>query len=63
MAEIAQLSYDSSTTVYQIVDMLEKRLNSKNWRNIHKALKVLDYLLHEGSDPVVTWARKNRHIV
>jgi epsin len=63
MAEIARISYNSSTKVYQIMDMLEKRLNSKNWRHIHKALKVLDYLLHEGSYRVVIWAMKNKHIV
>ena len=28
-----------------------------------KSLKVLDYALHEGSELVVTWARKNIYII
>ncbi|RYP47943.1 hypothetical protein DL768_006098 [Monosporascus sp. mg162] len=65
MSEIAQLSYNSSTEFYDIVDMLDKRLNDKgkNWRHVLKALKVLDYCLHEGSELVVTWARKNIYII
>lgn len=45
--------------------MLDKRLNDKgkNWRHVLKALKVLDYCLHEGSELVVTWARKNDYII
>ena len=45
--------------------MLDKRLNDKgkNWRHVLKALKVLDYCLHEGSELVVTWARKNIFII
>jgi len=47
------------------MDMLDKRLNDKgkNWRHVLKSLKVLDYCLHEGSELVVTWARKNIYIV
>jgi epsin len=47
------------------MDMLDKRLNDKgkNWRHVLKALKVLDYCLHEGSELVVTWARKNLFII
>jgi len=54
-----------STEFYDIVDMLDKRLNDKgkNWRHVLKALKVLDYCLHEGSELVVTWARKNVYII
>ncbi|KAI1826980.1 hypothetical protein F4861DRAFT_463453 [Xylaria intraflava] len=65
MSEIAQMTYNSSTEFYDIVDMLDKRLNDKgkNWRHVLKALKVLDYCLHEGSELVVTWARKNVFIV
>ncbi|KAI1373556.1 ENTH-domain-containing protein [Hypoxylon crocopeplum] len=65
MSEIAQLTYNSSTEFYDIVDMLDKRLNDKgkNWRHVLKALKVLDYSLHEGSELVVTWARKNIYII
>ncbi|KAI1436249.1 hypothetical protein GGR50DRAFT_251128 [Xylaria sp. CBS 124048] len=65
MSEIAQMSYNSSTEFYDIVDMLDKRLNDKgkNWRHVLKALKVLDYCLHEGSELIVTWARKNVYII
>jgi epsin len=47
------------------MDMLDKRLNDKgkNWRHVLKALKVLDYCLHEGSELVVTWAMKNVYII
>lgn len=45
--------------------MIDKRLNDKgkNWRHVLKSLKVLDYCLHEGSELVVTWARKNVYII
>lgn len=45
--------------------MIDKRLNDKgkNWRHVLKALKVLDYCLHEGSQLVVTWARQNIYII
>lgn len=45
--------------------MLDKRMNDKgkNWRHVLKSLKVLDYCLHEGSEMVVTWARKNIYII
>jgi hypothetical protein len=59
-----QFTYRSSD-FYDIMDMLDKRLNDKgkNWRHVLKALKVLDYCLHEGSELVVTWARKNIYII
>ncbi|KAK8214127.1 hypothetical protein IWZ01DRAFT_540024 [Phyllosticta capitalensis] len=65
MAEISQLTYNNSQDFYQIMDMLDKRLNDKgkNWRHVLKSLKVLDYCLHEGSELVVTWARKNLYII
>lgn len=45
--------------------MLDKRLNDKgkNWRHVLKSLKVLDYCLHEGSEMVVTRARKEVYII
>lgn len=45
--------------------MLDKRLNDKgkNWRHVLKALKVMDYCLHEGSELVVTWAKENIFII
>ncbi len=47
------------------MDMLDKRMNDKgkNWRHVLKSLKVLDYCLHEGSELVVTWARKNVYLI
>ncbi|KAF2103689.1 ENTH-domain-containing protein [Rhizodiscina lignyota] len=65
MAEIAQMTFQDTTTFYEIMDMLDKRLNDKgkNWRHVLKSLKVLDYCLHEGSELVVTWARKNIYII
>lgn len=65
MADIAKITYNSSTDFYEVMDMLDKRLNDKgkNWRHVLKSLKVLDYCLHEGSELVVTWARKNLFVV
>jgi len=58
-------SAHSPNEFYEIMDMLDKRLNDKgkNWRHVLKSLKVLDYCLHEGSELVVTWARKNVYII
>ena len=55
----------SPSDFYEIMDMLDKRLNDKgkNWRHVLKSLKVLDYCLHEGSELVVTWARENVYII
>ena len=57
--------FSSSTDFYEIMDMLDKRLNDKgkNWRHVLKALKVLDYVLHEGAELVVTWAKQNIYII
>jgi len=65
MSEIAKVTYNSSQDFYDVMDMLDKRLNDKgkNWRHVLKSLKVLDYCLHEGSELVVTWARKNIYII
>lgn len=65
MADIARITYNSSTDFYEVMDMLDKRLNDKgkNWRHVLKSLKVLDYCLHEGSELVVTWGRKNIYII
>ncbi|RMD44543.1 hypothetical protein DV735_g556, partial [Chaetothyriales sp. CBS 134920] len=65
MSEIAALTFNNPSDFYDIMDMLDKRLNDKgkNWRHVLKSLKVLDYCLHEGSELVVTWARKNIYII
>jgi len=65
MSEIAQMTFNSSTEFYEIMHMIDKRLNDKgkNWRHVLKALKVTDYCLHEGSELVVTWAKDNIFII
>lgn len=65
MSQIAQMTFNNINDFYEIMDMLDKRLNDKgkNWRHVLKALKVLDYCLHEGSEVVVTWAHKNIYII
>lgn len=65
MSEIAQMTFNTSSDFYDIMDMLDKRLNDKgkNWRHVLKALKVLDYCLHEGSELVVTWARQSTYVI
>lgn len=62
---LQELRTHRSNDFYEIVDMLDKRLNDKgkNWRHVLKSLKVVDYCLHEGSELVVTWARKNIYII
>ncbi|KAI5287519.1 hypothetical protein KEM54_005930 [Ascosphaera aggregata] len=65
MSEIAAMTFESAANFYEIMDMLDKRLNDKgkNWRHVLKSLKVLDYCLHEGAESCVTWARKNVYII
>ncbi|KAI5859157.1 hypothetical protein BZA05DRAFT_22762 [Tricharina praecox] len=65
MSDIARMTFDTTTDFFEIMDMLDKRLNDKgkNWRHVLKALKVLDYCLHEGSEHVVVWAKDNIYII
>ena len=65
MAEIAALTSTTTDNFFEVMETLDKRLNdkAKNWRHVVKSLKVLDYCLHEGSELVVTWAKKNIYIV
>ena len=65
LSAVTVLRLGSSNDFYEIMDMLDKRMNDKgkNWRHVLKSLKVLDYCLHEGSELVVTWARKNVYII
>ncbi|KKA27771.1 hypothetical protein TD95_004451 [Thielaviopsis punctulata] len=65
MSEIAQLTFNGGSDFVDIMEMLDKRLNDKgkNWRHVLKALKVLDYCLHEGSTKVVSWAQANIYII
>ncbi|KAK9323569.1 hypothetical protein V1517DRAFT_319733 [Lipomyces orientalis] len=64
MEEIAQLTMQSET-FFDVMDMLDKRLNDKgkNWRHVMKALLVLDYCLHVGSEEVVRWSKDNIYII
>ncbi|KAK9323570.1 hypothetical protein V1517DRAFT_319737 [Lipomyces orientalis] len=64
MDEIAQLTFDDAT-LFEIMEIIDKRLNDKgkNWRHVMKALVVLDYSLHVGSENVVRWAKDNLYII
>ncbi|KAI9311872.1 hypothetical protein BX666DRAFT_1993378 [Dichotomocladium elegans] len=64
MNEIAQLTYDQHHFI-EIMDMIDKRLNDKgkNWRHVFKALLLLDYCLHVGSDNVVLYAKENIYVI
>ncbi|CAZ83634.1 unnamed protein product [Tuber melanosporum] len=65
MSDIARMTFETTHEFFEIMDMLDKRLNDKgkNWRHVLKALKVLDYCLHEGSEHVVVWAKDNIYII
>ncbi|KAI8078015.1 uncharacterized protein B0P05DRAFT_587631 [Gilbertella persicaria] len=64
MNEIAQLTYNE-TDFIEIMDMIDRRLNDKgkNWRHVFKALLLLDYCLHVGSENVVLYAKENIYVV
>ncbi|KAG0335961.1 hypothetical protein BG004_008252 [Podila humilis] len=64
MNELARASFGQQEFL-EIMDILDKRLNDKgkNWRHVFKALTVLDYLLHVGSENVVKYAKDNIYIV
>ena len=64
MNELAQLSYNQ-TDFIEMMEILDKRLNDKgkNWRHVFKALTVLDYLLHAGSQSVWMYFHDNIYIV
>ncbi|GAA95760.1 uncharacterized protein L969DRAFT_22299 [Mixia osmundae IAM 14324] len=64
MNELAQLTYNQQDFV-EIMEMLDKRLNDKgkNWRHVFKALTVLDYCLHGGSENVVLYFKENLYII
>lgn len=64
MHELAQLSHNH-TDFIEMMEILDKRLNDKgkNWRHVFKALSVLDYLLHAGSENVWMYFHDNIYIV
>ncbi|KAF9175660.1 hypothetical protein BGX21_005617 [Mortierella sp. AD011] len=64
MNVLANATYNQQEFL-EIMEILDKRMNDKgkNWRHVFKALTVLDYLLHVGSENVVKYARENLYIV
>ncbi|TYJ52999.1 hypothetical protein B9479_006376 [Cryptococcus floricola] len=64
MNAICQLTYNQNDFV-EIMEMLDKRLNDKgkNWRHVFKALTLLDYCLHGGSENVVIYFKDNLYLV
>ncbi|XP_013880791.1 epsin-3 isoform X2 [Austrofundulus limnaeus] len=60
MAEIADLTYNV-VTFAEVMGIIWKRLNDhgKNWRQVYKALTLLDYLVKSGSERVAKAAREN----
>ncbi|CAH1761979.1 9216_t:CDS:10 [Entrophospora sp. SA101] len=64
MAEIAQATFNHHEFI-EIMEMVDKRLNDhgKNWRHVFKALVLLDYCLHVGSQDVVSYAKENLYVV
>ncbi|KAI3647338.1 hypothetical protein MP228_007559 [Amoeboaphelidium protococcarum] len=64
MGEIADCTYRTQDFM-EIMDILDKRLNDsgKNWRHVFKALTLLDYLLHCGSEQVIAYAKQNLYVI
>ncbi|KAJ1303907.1 hypothetical protein OPQ81_008319 [Rhizoctonia solani] len=64
MNDIAQMTYNQNDFV-EIMEMLDKRLNDKgkNWRHVFKALTVLDYCLHAGSENTVIYFKDNLYVI
>ncbi|KAI7827695.1 hypothetical protein BC939DRAFT_394721, partial [Gamsiella multidivaricata] len=64
MNELSRATFNQQEFL-EIMEILDKRMNDKgkNWRHVFKALTVLDYLLHVGSENVVRYARENLYIV
>ncbi|KAI8342961.1 hypothetical protein BC941DRAFT_410052 [Chlamydoabsidia padenii] len=64
MNEIAQATYNQQDFV-EVMDMVDRRLNDKgkNWRHVFKALLLLDYCIHVGSENVVLYAKENLYVV
>ncbi|KAL1918460.1 uncharacterized protein VTP21DRAFT_3120 [Calcarisporiella thermophila] len=64
MNEIAQATYHQHLFM-EVMEIIDKRLNDKgkNWRHVYKALTLLDYCLHVGSESVIGYARENLYII
>ncbi|CAO3595160.1 unnamed protein product [Absidia cylindrospora] len=64
MNEIAQATNNQHDFI-EIMDMIDRRLNDKgkNWRHVFKALLLLGYCIHVGSENVVLYAKENLYVV
>eukprot|EP00158_Paraphelidium_tribonemae_P008050 Partr_v1_DN28449_c0_g1_i3_m41628 putative EH domain binding protein epsin 2 len=64
MAEIAEASFNAHEFM-DIMDLIDRRLNDsgKMWRHVFKALTLLDYLIHCGSEQVVAYAKQNLYVI
>ncbi|KXS16765.1 ENTH-domain-containing protein [Gonapodya prolifera JEL478] len=64
MGEIAEAT-NNHRDFLEIMEILDKRLNDsgKNWRHVFKALTLLDYLLHCGSEGVISYAKENLYVI
>ncbi|KAI9282614.1 hypothetical protein BY458DRAFT_428564, partial [Sporodiniella umbellata] len=64
MNDIAQHTFNEHDFI-EIMDMIDKRLNDKgkNWRHVFKALVLLDFCLHVGSQNVVLYAKENVYVI
>ncbi|KAG5355443.1 Epsin-1 [Yarrowia sp. C11] len=64
LEEIARLTH-SNQELFEVMDMIDRRLNDKgkNWRHVIKALNLLDYCIHCGSENVVLWCKDNLYVV
>lgn len=64
LEEIASRTYDS-VDFFEIMEMLDKRLNDKGkyWKHVVKSLTVLDYLVRFGSENCVLWCKENMYII
>ncbi|KAI9016444.1 hypothetical protein CLU79DRAFT_763882 [Phycomyces nitens] len=64
MNEIAQLTFNKQDFL-EIMDMIDKRMNDKgkHWRHVFKALLLLDYCIHVGSENVVIYSKGNLYVI
>ncbi|KAI9019824.1 hypothetical protein DFJ74DRAFT_674531 [Hyaloraphidium curvatum] len=64
MQEIADCTYNHKDFM-DIMEIVDKRLNDsgKNWRHVFKALILLDYLLHAGSEAIIAYTRENMYVI
>ncbi|XP_055631329.1 epsin-1 isoform X2 [Toxorhynchites rutilus septentrionalis] len=64
MAEIADLTYNV-VAFSEIMQMIWKRTNDhgKNWRHVHKALLLLEYLINTGTEKVAQQCKENIYAI